>query len=187
MWVLPAFSFPIQITYFYAKSWSLYADVSVIPSKWSDFQSEFTFWVHTRERCPIWPSGGGRRGGGVLCCVREVRSEKLGGGVDSNGWVCAGVCNATLSRDIYCAKPNQEPDAQYSSRVCRGLGTRDLQRTWEYNLSTTIAICLLTQPEIGSSIITAMIRFKVVSTTWASLIIIPSNERKNGEKCFRWQ
>ena len=40
MCVLPAFSFTILIADFYAKSWSLYADVSMVPSKWSAFYSK---------------------------------------------------------------------------------------------------------------------------------------------------
>ena len=41
MWLLPAFSFPIQITEFYAKPRSLYANVSVFNSKCSVFYPNF--------------------------------------------------------------------------------------------------------------------------------------------------
>ena len=48
MCVLPAFSFTILIADFYAKSWSLYADVSMLPSKLSSFYSDTILWV-----CPL--------------------------------------------------------------------------------------------------------------------------------------
>ena len=43
----PAFSFLVQIPAFYAKSQSLYAEVSVLLSKWSAFYSEFIVWLST--------------------------------------------------------------------------------------------------------------------------------------------
>ena len=58
------------------------------------------------------------------CCARKEHCAKLEGGVDSNGWVCIDVCIHILARDIECAKPSPEPDSQYGSWVCEGLGTR---------------------------------------------------------------
>ena len=68
-----------------------------------------------------------------------------------------------------------------------------LQGTWkasfvdhaECDLATVIAIRPLTQPrtcEMGSSIFSAMSRLKVASMTRASFLIMPSNEKTNGEK-----
>ena len=51
------FYFPVWIPGFYAKSWSLYANVSVILSKWTSLYSQFIIWVCTFERRPIQPSG----------------------------------------------------------------------------------------------------------------------------------
>ena len=127
-------------------------------------------------------------GWGVAGCAREVRCAKLGEGVDSNVWFCAGVRNAILAQDIYCTKPNPEPNAHSSSRVCKGIGNWAPRSTWEYDFATAMAIWPLTQLltcKMVSSILVAMIWLKVASTTWVSLPITPSTESTNREK-IRW-
>ena len=57
--------------------------------------------------------------------------RKNRGGVDSNRSVCAGVRNAILAQDIYCANTNTEPDAQSGYRVRKVFGTQALSSTWE--------------------------------------------------------
>ena len=52
--LLPAFSSPVQTLDFYAKSQSLYAEVSLLFSKWTGFYSNFPIWFCTRGRRPIW-------------------------------------------------------------------------------------------------------------------------------------
>ena len=111
----------------------------------------------------------------------------LEGGVDSNGWVCAVVCDAILARNIYCAKPNNGPNSHYCSRVHKGLRDWSLHINLEYDLTTAISIRPFTHTvtcEMGSSIFSAMIWIKVDSSTNVSLTIIPSTKRKNREKCF---
>ena len=124
-------------------------------------------------------------GVGGAGCAREVRCAKLGEGVDSNVWFCAGVRNAILAQDIYCTKPNPEPNAHSSSRVCKGIGNWAPRSTWEYDFATAMAIWPLTQLltcKMVSSILVAMIWLKVASTTWVSLPITPSTESTNREK-----
>ena len=113
----------------------------------------------------------------------------LEGGVDLNGWVCAGVCDAILEQNIYCAKPNPETDTHSGSQVCKGLGAWSPQSNLDCDLATAIAIRPLTQLvacKMGSSILAAMSWLKVASTTSASLLTIPSINRTNGEECFGW-
>ena len=89
-----------------------------------------------------------------------------------------------LAQNIYCTKHNPNPDSQFGSLVCKRLGTWAPHSTYKYYLTTVIAIQLLTQPlmcEMDSSILVATSWLKVVSTTWASLPIIPSTERTNRE------
>ena len=112
----------------------------------------------------------GRHGGGGLCCMHEARCVNIVVVVDSNGWVCAGVSEMILARDIYCEKTNPKPDPQYSYRVRKGLGTRAPQSTWDCDLATVISIRPLNQPSIFS----AMSWIKVASRIWAALCIIPS-------------
>ena len=107
------------------------------------------------------------------------------------GFECASLrrCIVILAWNIYCAKPNPEADAQSGSRVRKGLRDRAPWSTREHELATAISIRPLTQNltcEMGSSIFAAMGRLKVASATSSSLPIIPSTERINGEKCFRW-
>ena len=68
MWLLPAFLFPVQIPAFYAKFWSLYANVSVFPSKWSVFYYYFILWVSNLDRHHVRSSGswGGAKLGGCI-------------------------------------------------------------------------------------------------------------------------
>ena len=110
------------------------------------------------------------------CCIRDAHCEKLVGGVDLNGWGCAGVHETILAWEIYCSKTNTKPTYQYGYRVRKVFGTWDPRIIWEYNFATAIVIGLLTQPKIckmGSSIFVAMSRLKVASINWASLPIIP--------------
>ena len=79
--MLPAFLFPVQIPDFYVDSRSLYAQVSLLLSKWPDFYPKVLVWVRTSERRPVRPLWG--EGGGA----REVSCTKLVGGVDLNGWI----------------------------------------------------------------------------------------------------
>ena len=107
--------------------------------------------------------------------------------VDYNGWVSAGVHNAILDQNIDCANLNPEPSAHSGSWVHKGLGAQYPQSTLEYNLATAIEVWLLTQPVtcgMVSVVFVAMSRLKVASTTSASLPIIPSTERTNGEKKY---
>ena len=122
------------------------------------------------------------RGGGV---VLRARSAKPVGGVDSNGWGCAGVWESILAQEIYFFKTYPKPYAQSGSWVFKGLGTWAPRSIWEYDLVTVFTIRPLIQPltwEMGSSIFMAMSQLKVGSTTWASLSIIPSTESTNREK-----
>ena len=115
--------------------------------------------------------------------------EKLGGGVDSNGWSFAGVCSAIFAWDVYCANPNPKSDTHSNSWICKGLGDLDPWITHEYDLATVISICPLTQPltwKMGLSIFAAMGRLKVASMACASLSIISSIERINRLKCLCW-
>ena len=121
----------------------------------------------------------------LIAVLYLLREGGLWGGVNYNGWVCAGVCDAILERDIYCPRSNNDPGTQSGSRVCKGLGDRAPRSTWEYNLTNKIAILPLTHPltcTMGLSIFADMSQFKVASTTSALLPIIPSTERTNGEK-----
>ena len=118
------------------------------------------------------------------CCVREACCAKLVGGVDFNWWGCTGVHETILAREIYCVNPNPKNSSQYGSRVCKVPGTQYPQIIWDYDLATSIVIRPLTQTltrKMDSSIFAAMSRLKVVSMTWASLPIIPSTYRSNGE------
>ena len=122
------------------------------------------------------------------CYAHKAHCAKLAGGLDSNGWVFAGSRETILAREIYCAKPNLEPESQSGSWVCKGLGTQSPRSIREYDLANVIAIRSLTQPltrEMSSSILAAMIQLKVASTTWSSLPRISSTERTNRKKCFR--
>ena len=89
MCVLPAF-FSHPKPWFYAKSRSLYTDVSVFPSKWYDFYSHL-------------PSGSVPMS--ILLSIFREESAKIGGGVDLYGWVCADVRDTILARDIYLPSP----------------------------------------------------------------------------------
>ena len=132
LFVLTSFLFLIQIPDFYAESWSLYANVSMILSKLPSFMPHFS-----SEFVPV---------GAVLsvhcgkdfCCAREARCANLVGGVDSNWWVCAGLRKMILAWDLYCANPNPDPDYQSVSWFRKGLGTRASRSTREYNLVTAI-------------------------------------------------
>ena len=78
MWLLHAISLPVQIPDFYAKSRSLYADVSMLHSKWSSFFFTPLLWVHNLELRPVRPSAVGvgvanLYGGGGLKCVNFRR------------------------------------------------------------------------------------------------------------------
>ena len=80
-------------------------------------------------------------------------------------------------------------NALSGSWVYKGLGDQYLWNTMEYNLVTTIYILPLTKPmtrEMCSHIFVAVSWLKVEITTIASLLIIPSTERKDREKSFRW-
>ena len=94
--------------------------------KWPAFYAKVLVWVRTYERCPIRPLWGGFWAWSAL--------NKTSGGVDYNGWGCAGVHD--------CAKPNPKPKSQYVSQVRKGLGTRATWSIWEYDLTTAIAIRL---------------------------------------------
>ena len=105
--------------------------------------------------------------------------------LDLNEWVRVCVRDEILAQNNYCYKPNPKYDSHSSSRVWNGIGYQAVWSTLEYDLATTIAIRLLTQPvmcEMGSSIFFAMTQLKVASTTSASLTIIPYNDSKNWEK-----
>ena len=115
--------------------------------------------------------------GGGVCCARKARCAKLVGGMDSNGWVCAGVRETILALNIYYSKPNTKPNSQSGSQVCKGLGNQALGSIGEYDLATLIVICPLTQPlkwRIGSSTFAVMSGLKVAITTWPPLPSIPS-------------
>ena len=131
-------------------------------------------------RFPVRLSVLGRGGGGEK---PEVWMKK-------NGWVCIGVRDEILAQNVYCAKPNPDPDAQYSSQVRKGIGDRSPWSILEYYLATAIDIRTLNQPvtcEMGFPSFVAMSWLKVASTTIASFPIIPSTERTNGEKFLRCQ
>ena len=120
--------------------------------------------------------------------VRED-GAKLEVGVDSNGWVSVGMRNAILAQNIYCAKPNLDPDAHSGSQVRKVLGDQAPWITLKYNLVTAIVIRPLTQNvtcEMGLSIFVSMSQLKATSATSTSLPIIPSTERENGENNLYW-
>ena len=73
-----------------------------------------------------------------ICGGGGVGGAKLRGGMDSNGWVFTGVCNAILAWNIYCSNPNPKPDAHSGSPVRKWLGDRAPWSTCKYNLATTI-------------------------------------------------
>ena len=145
------------IPIFRAKHWSLYSKVSVLFHKWPISYSGFLVWVCTHEWRTIPPSGveGGRGG-----CVHEVCSKKLVGGMDSNGWGCAGVRKNILTREFYWATIIPKPEYQYGSWVRKVLGNQSARIIWEYNLATPITIRPLTQPftwKMDSSVLEAVI------------------------------
>ena len=56
---------------------------------------------------------------------------KIEGGVDSNGWVRAGVRDEISVQNIYCSKTNTKPDTHYGSQVCNGIGYQAPQSNLE--------------------------------------------------------
>ena len=87
MWLPPAISIAFWIPAFYAESRSLYADVSVFPSKWPYFYSDPLLWVRTLVRRPVHPLG-----------ERKTRGK---------GWIWMGefsqVCAMRFWREIFTA------------------------------------------------------------------------------------
>ena len=77
-------------------------------------------------------------GGG--CCARNAHCTKIVGGVEPNGWGCAGVQKTIFPQKMFCAKPNTKPDSHYGSQVRKGLGTQAPRSNREYNLATAMAI-----------------------------------------------
>ena len=92
--VLPTFYFPVRIPDFCAKSRSLYAEVSMLLSKWLDFYSKFIFWVHTRVCHPVRLSSGGV----VLCMQSVLRKSIVRGGFE---WVRLHRCSRNDLGTIY--------------------------------------------------------------------------------------
>ena len=88
-------------------------------------------------------------GGG--CYARKARSKKLVGGGDSNGSGCVGVRETILAQDIYCIKPNPEPNSHYGSWFRKVLGTLDPWIIQEDNVATVIVIWTLTQTRSDDS------------------------------------
>ena len=111
--VCPAFLF--QIPDFNAVYWSLYAEVYVLFSKWPVFTLKYLSGnVPVSAAPPVLCGGGGES-------LRKTR-----GGVDLNGWVYAGVREAILAQEIYCANPNPKPNSQSGSQIFKGLETQSL-------------------------------------------------------------
>ena len=154
--------------YFYAKYRLLYVKVSVLLSNGLLLMPEYFSGYVSVSAVPYSCRG--------ECCAREAHCAKLVGGVDSNGWGCAGVHKKISAQDIYCANSNTKPDSQSSYWAHKVVGNRAPLSIREYNLMTAISIRPLTQPltcEMGSSIFAPMSWPKVESKTWAYLPIIP--------------
>ena len=117
MYVLPAFSFPVRFPDFYVESWSLYAEVSVLLSKWRAFYSEITVWVRTHERHPVRPP----EGEGFLFRVRSALHKTRGRG--GFGWVSLRSC----AQCELCAKYLLR---QTQSQTRRSVRFPGLQGTW---------------------------------------------------------
>ena len=103
--------------------------------------------------------------------------------------VCASVRTKLLWRTIYCAKQGPDTGYQSGSQSHRWPGRRGPRIMWYQDLKTMIRDQMLTQPhtfEMGSSSVSSMSFLKVVSTTRDSFPSMPSTDRKNGGKYFRY-
>ena len=106
------------------------------------------YFLHQRTRLGTYPWSTSRPsivGGGGVSTHKE-RFTNLGGSVDSNGWVCAGVRGTILTREINCANTNPKPNYQSESWVRQGLGTRSPGGIREYGLANIVTIWPLNQP-----------------------------------------
>ena len=113
-------------------------------------------WILTILSCPVCPSEGWR---------------KTRGRVVIKWWVSVCLCNVILAQNIYCAKPNPDPDAHSSYRVRKVIVDQYPRSTMEYDIMNEISIQKFTQHvtcEMDLSSFVAMIQLKVVSTTSAS-------------------
>ena len=64
--------------------------------------------------------------------IRQGDGTKLEVRVDSNAWVHVCVCDAILGQNNYCAKPNPDPEYQYSYQVQKIIGNKAPWITMEY-------------------------------------------------------
>ena len=89
--------------FFYANSWSLYAKVSVIFSKWPAFYAKFLVWICTHEYrlvCLFVYCGGGGGGCGVFRAWRVFR-ETSGRGKFECLRLCRCVWNCLGARNLF--------------------------------------------------------------------------------------
>ena len=103
--------------------------------------------------------------------------------VESSGWFHVCVRNAILAQNIYCAKPNTEPDTHFGSWIRNVIGDWAPQSILKYNRATTIVVQPLTHTvafKMGLSSFAAMSQLKVAITTSAYLPILSSTEMTNG-------
>ena len=126
-------------------------------------------------------------GQGLRACVAWLRRGGKGWPDGKN--IYAGVRAKLFCIAIYCNKPRPDTGPQSIYRSHRGMGRRDPQIMWKYDLTTDITIRPLTQPrtcEIGSSSFSTISRLEFLSTTSASFPIMPSTERRERETCLCW-
>ena len=100
-------------------------------------------------------------------------------------YFCSSVHMKLFWHVIYCAKSRPNPKSRSVYRFCRGLGRRALNIMQEDDLVTMIAIQPLTQLrtlKMSFSSFSTMSQFKFESISRDSFLIMPSTERKNGEK-----
>ena len=130
--------------------------------------------------------------GEEVCWACEEHCENLVGGMDLMCQLAQVCTKQSWQKNIYCANPNPDTDSQCGYRFLKELRSWYTCSILEYDLTTTIATRISTQPliwKMGSSIFVAMSQLKVVSMTWDPLTIILSTESASREKYFRrsWQ
>ena len=179
MWLPPAISFPVQIPDFYAKSRSLYANFSMFPSKWSSFVLQSSM-ILFNEFSPLIVSPSIRGG--------RCRKSRGMGGFE---WVSSRRCvrcdfgvKYLLCQTHYqarCPLRFLVPQGTWVSisDMYPGLPPR------ECNFNQAVKTSCDTQNGFVH-FHGAMSRLKVGSTTSASLLIIPSTDRTNGENFLCW-
>ena len=142
--VCPVFLFLVLIPGFYAKSWSLYAKVSVLLSKWHFLRQNICPKTYSWAQSRLSVAGGGGRwhvakvqGG---CCKCEAHCAKLGGGEIRMGefaWMCTElfwrkkfIAPSPIPNPTPSLAPESIRDLEPKLRGASGIMTSWLQ--WRY-------------------------------------------------------